>query len=45
MVLKQQSGPSGQIGGILNGNADYLHPTPKPGQMRLWCWNSIANAS
>jgi beta-galactosidase len=45
MVLEQQSGPSGQIGGVLNGNRDYLHPTPKPGQMRLWCWNSIANGA
>ncbi|MBV9642835.1 MAG: beta-galactosidase [Verrucomicrobia bacterium] len=45
MVLEQQSGPSGQIGGMLNGNSDYLHPTPKPGQMRLWCWNSIANGA
>ena len=45
MVLEQQSGPSGQIGGILNGNPDYLHPTPKPGQMRLWCWNSIAHGA
>jgi beta-galactosidase len=45
MVLEQQSGPSGQIGGILNGNPDYLHLTPKPGQMRLWCWNSIANGA
>ena len=45
MVLEQQSGPSGQIGGLLNGNPDYLHPTPKPGQMRLWCWNSIANGA
>jgi beta-galactosidase len=45
MVLEQQSGPSGQIGGILNSNPDYLHPTPKPGQMRLWCWNSIAHGA
>jgi beta-galactosidase len=45
MVLEQQSGPSGQIGGVLNGNPDYLHPTPKPGQMRLWCWNSIAQGA
>ena len=45
MVLEQQSGPSGQIGGVLNGNPDYLHPTPKPGQMRLWCWNSISNGA
>ncbi len=45
MVLEQQSGPSGQIGGLLNGNDDYLHPAPKPGQMRLWCWNSIANGA
>jgi beta-galactosidase len=45
MVLEQQSGPSGQIGGDLNGNPDYLHPTPKPGQMRLWCWNSVANGA
>jgi beta-galactosidase len=44
-VLEQQSGPSGQIGGLLNGNPDYLHPTPKPGQMRLWCWNSIAHGA
>jgi len=45
MVLEQQSGPSGQIGGVLNGNPDYLHPTPKPGQMRLWCWNSVAHGA
>lgn len=45
VVLEQQAGPSGQIGGALNGNPDYLHPTPKPGQMRLWCWNSIANGA
>jgi beta-galactosidase len=45
MVLEQQSGPSGQIGGVLNGNPDYLHPTPKPGQMRLWCWNSISHGA
>ena len=45
MVLEQQAGPSGQIGGVLNGNPDYLHPTPKPGQMRLWCWNSIAHGA
>jgi beta-galactosidase len=45
VVLEQQSGPSGQIGGGLNGNPDYLHPTPKPGQMRLWVWNSIANGA
>jgi beta-galactosidase len=45
MILEQQSGPSGQIGGVLNGNPDYLHPTPKPGQMRLWCWNSIAHGA
>jgi beta-galactosidase len=45
VILEQQSGPSGQIGGILNGNPDYLHPTPKPGQMRLWCWNSIAHGA
>src|SRR6516225_1686840 len=45
MVLEQQSGPSGQIGGVLNGNPDYLHPTPKPGQMRLWCWISIAHGA
>jgi beta-galactosidase len=45
MVLEQQSGPSGQIGGVLNGNPDYLHPTPRPGQMRLWCWNSIAHGA
>src|SRR3977135_876432 len=45
MVLEQQSGPSGQIGGVMNGKHDYLHPTPKAGQMRLWCWNSIANGA
>ena len=45
MILEQQSGPSGQIGGVLNGDPDYLHATPKPGQMRLWCWNSIANGA
>jgi beta-galactosidase len=44
-ILEQQAGPSGQIGGHLNGTPDYLHPTPKPGQMRLWCWSSIAHGA
>jgi beta-galactosidase len=45
MILEQQSGPGGQIGGVLTGLLDYLHATPKPGQMRLWVWQSIAHGA
>jgi beta-galactosidase len=36
-ILEQQSGPGGQM--------DYLHRTPKPGEMRLWSWQSIAHGA
>jgi beta-galactosidase len=45
MILEQQSGPGGQIGGVLTDLPDYLHATPKPGQMRLWVWQSIAHGA
>ncbi len=45
IVLEQQAGPGGQSGGIFSGPRDYLHPTPKPGQMRLWVWQSIAHGA
>lgn len=34
-ILEQQSGPGGQM--------DYLHRMPRPGEMRLWAWQSIAH--
>jgi beta-galactosidase len=37
VVLEQQSGPGGQKGGIT--------PTPRPGQMRLWAYQSIAHGA
>jgi beta-galactosidase len=47
MILEQQAGPGGQSGNALNqyGFGDYLQPTPKPGQMRLWAWQSIAHGA
>jgi beta-galactosidase len=36
-VMEQQSGPGGQM--------HYLQPTPRPGQMRLWAWQSIAHGA
>lgn len=36
-VLEQQSGPGGQM--------IYLHPTPRPGQIRLWTYQSIAHGA
>ncbi len=34
LVPEQQSGPGGQL--------SYMHPTPRPGQLRLWVYQSIA---
>lgn len=45
MVLEQQSGPGGQSGSVSLGNMDYLQFTPKPGQMRLWTYQSIAHGA
>ncbi len=47
IILEQQAGPGGQSGNVLNGFSfgDYLQPTPKPGQMRLWAWQSIAHGA
>ncbi|GLX66988.1 beta-galactosidase [Paenibacillus glycanilyticus] len=47
MILEQQAGPGGQSGNVLNQYdfGDYLQPTPKPGQMRLWAWQSIAHGA
>jgi beta-galactosidase len=36
-ILEQQSGPGGQM--------EYLHRTPRPGEMRLWAWQSIAHGA
>jgi beta-galactosidase len=36
-ILEQQSGPGGQM--------QYLHRTPKVGEMRLWAWQSIAHGA
>lgn len=36
-IMEQQSGPGGQM--------DYLHRTPRPGEMRLWAWQSIAHGA
>ncbi len=36
-ILEQQSGPGGQMG--------YFLRTPRPGQMRLWAWQSIAHGA
>lgn len=47
MILEQQAGPGGQSGNALNGYpfGDYLQATPKPGQMRLWAWQSAAHGA
>jgi beta-galactosidase len=47
IILEQQAGPGGQSGNVLNrfSFGDYLQPTPKPGQMRLWAWQSIAHGA
>ena len=37
LILEQQSGPGGQI--------SYLLPTPLPGQIRLWTYQSIAHGA
>jgi len=37
IVPEQQAGAGGQ--------RPYLHPTPPPGQMRLWAWQSIAHGA
>ena len=37
MILEQQSGPGGQL--------FYLLPTPLPGQIRLWTYQSIAHGA
>lgn len=37
LILEQQSGPGGQLG--------YLHPTPLPGQIRLWTYQSIIHGA
>jgi len=36
-ILEQQSGPGGQI--------TYLQRTPRPGELRLWAWQSIAHGA
>ncbi len=36
-ILEQQSGPGGQM--------QYLHRSPRPGQVRLWAWQSIAHGA
>ncbi len=47
LILEQQAGPGGQSGNVLNGHGfgDYLQTTPKPGQMRLWAWQSAAHGA
>jgi Beta-galactosidase len=46
IVLEQQAGPGGQSGSVFNEKiSDYLHQTPKPGQMSLWAWQSIAHGA
>ncbi len=37
IVMEQASGPGGQV--------DYLLPTPEPGQLRLWTYQSIAHGA
>ncbi|WP_162463229.1 beta-galactosidase [Paenibacillus psychroresistens] len=46
LILEQQAGAGGQSGSILQPHIkDYMHYTPKPGQMRLWSWQSIAHGA
>lgn len=37
VVFEQQGGAGGQ--------RPYLHPTPRPGQMRLWAWQAAAHGA
>jgi beta-galactosidase len=37
IIPEQQGGPGGQRA--------YLHPTPRPGQMRLWAYQGIAHGA
>lgn len=37
LILEQQAGPGGQL--------SYMHPTPRPGQIRLWVYQSIAHGA
>lgn len=37
-IIPEQQGGAG-------GQKPYLHPTPKPGQMRLWAWQGIAHGA
>jgi len=37
-VMEQQSGPGGSVSGM-------CLPSPKPGQMRLWTWQSVAHGA
>jgi beta-galactosidase len=36
-ILEQQAGPGGQM--------QYFHRAPRPGEMRLWAWQSIAHGA
>jgi len=36
-IMEQQSGPGGQM--------SYLQRTPRPGELRLWAWQSIAHGA
>jgi beta-galactosidase len=36
-IMEQQSGPGGQM--------TYLQPSPRPGELRLWAWQSIAHGA
>ncbi|MNZ76989.1 Beta-galactosidase BgaA [compost metagenome] len=46
LILEQQAGPGGQTGNVLNDDRDdYLQVSPKPGQLRLWTWQSIAHGA
>ena len=37
IVFEQQGGAGGQ--------RPYIHPTPRPGQMRLWAWQAVAHGA
>lgn len=37
VILEQQSGPGGQM--------SYLQRTPRPGELRLWAWQSVAHGA
>jgi beta-galactosidase len=36
-IMEQQAGPGGQM--------EYLHRTPRPGEMRLWAWQAMAHGA